>query len=240
MFPAFGGERWWPLTAQLVILRSPVDAVVRKMTAFDGTADRWQSAADLDALLREAAPLLANWDGERVYVGTGDDSTVVLDTAGGDLLQWMSIRAEKELRCAMVAASFRPPAANVYPSASFVVQRAPGRFRGLDRERDFRHVGMFRDDSRWVWDARGAQQDYEDPAHYGASRVGDRVPLELIGQYLAAEGVPIDDSGYLTGPAWIGRRRTPRHSVETWSTIAGLRARQGYSESGVPTSLYRR
>lgn len=240
MFPAFGGERWWPMTAQVVVLRAPVDVVVRRLKAFDGNADRWQSAADVGALLQEAAPLLANWDGERVYVATRDNSTVVMDTAGSDLLPWMSIRAENELKCEMVAAAFRPPASHVFPAASFVVQRCPGRFRRLDREQDFRLVGAFRDESRWVWDARGRQQDYEDPTRYDAARVGDRLPLALIGRYLMAEGVPVDDPGYLTGPAWIGRRRTPPYSIETWSTIAELRARQGYPEGGIPTSLYRR
>lgn len=239
VFPALGGERWWPLTATAVILRTPIDVVMKKMRSADPTHDRWEQARDLDQLLQQSAPLLANWDGDLCYVATADQSTVVLATAMTDLIQWMAVRADKDLRCAMIGVSFCPSTRNVSPSATFHVQSAPRRWRRLDRERDARTVGPIRDTSQWFWDDRGAARPYENAEAYRASRPADRLPKGVLASYLSAEGVPVADPGYLCGPAWLARRRTPSHSVDTWSTIAELRSRLGYPQTGMRETLLR-
>ena len=63
-----------------------------------------------------------------------------------------------------------------------------------------RAVGFYNDGGPWKFILQGTQQSFEEPEHYTAKRIRDRLPLDLLEKYCAAIGL------YPFDPAFYGNR----------------------------------
>jgi hypothetical protein len=164
-------------------------------------------------------------------VGTADGRTVGMNAAGpgADVVPWYAARAKFQLNCDFVGVSFLPKSDRVLPGAMFLDVRSGGSsldVRASDQGRS------------WVFQRVAVPEDaraYEEPDYYRLRRKADRLPLELLGRYLTALGVPVDDPGYLSGPVLVCRPAD--RGTGEWKQIGQLRELRGYPLDVVPRTL---
>lgn len=82
-----------------------------------------------------------------------------------------------------------PEAHRWLPSTEPVVIQLAGEERVIRSGRTARGIEASDDGGRWVFDAYGTPLPFERPEFYGARRVRDRFPFELLREYLLALGV---------------------------------------------------
>jgi hypothetical protein len=167
MFPAFGGNRWWPLTSGVAVLDASLDKVLKAARSSPGLqVKHWESAPDLDALLASFPPFLLNWSGEPILISTRDNRSVLLDTSGTDRVTSLENFASKQVRCALVAAQFAPRSAEVGGASVFIKQNAPRRFKDFKTRDEQRWVGVVRDNGRWHWADWGPVRAWSVPGRH--------------------------------------------------------------------------
>jgi hypothetical protein len=247
MFPCLGGMRWWPLTAMAGIFHAPIDKVVR--TAQPWKAPRgspWRSRRhpDLEEAVGAHAPYLLGVETAAFAVASRDGEwTAALSSAApvrGDL-QFLRARAAYDVKCEFVGVEWAPAGDEVFANATFThLQAGRGLFR-RSRLEDARWIQASDQDETWEFDAVGEPLPFEEPQRYTARRKADRLGLDMLGRYLAALGVPVDDAGWLTGPV-VAAVRQPhplavRPGAQPWSTPEDLRRVVGYPQDHVPTDL---
>ena len=130
MYACYGGDRFWPLTADVAVFRAPLDRTVRAL----GPAPRRRWWPRPDAYPRQdslATALAARADHALLLVATNDRRTAVLSTVGLDH-GWLRTRAQLDLRCDLVWTTFRPAGTDVEPAAGSATsesRRRPSRSR---------------------------------------------------------------------------------------------------------------
>lgn len=240
MFAALGGDRWWPLTGNAVVLDAGLAAVEKAVRREPMAWTRWTSAPDLQSALDGCAPFLGSGDGDLLLAGTADGRTVALTTTTGGAAFTLRKYADKYLRCRMVGVQFLPRSLIFDGGATYLVQPARGRFGTLDRMRDVRTLQVAGGARSWDWIAKGDPLPYEDPAVVESKPLTGRLSPAVLHRYLLAEGVPVDDPGWLSGPVVVAQRDQLPDRARTWVDIADLRRQHGYVESGVPDQLTQR
>jgi hypothetical protein len=174
----------------------------------------------------------------------GSEWVVVLDASfpGGDIKGFMSDRAQLDLRCEFVAVEWMPKSTKSLASATFVHYK-PGesglKLFSRPRHIDRRWVQTSDQDGRWEFDASGDPQPYEEFDKYEVRRKAERLPLDLLGRYLAAVGIPVDKDGWLSGPVIAAIREPFGGNDQQWSSVVELRRLCGYPEDRIPTDLVR-
>lgn len=246
VLPCFGGDRYWPLTGNVGLLRAPLAAVAGRMVTL-GRRSPWSTAefGDLDGALTALAPFQFGAKQARLAIRTaGSEWVAVLDSAfpGGDIKGFMSDRAQRDLHCEFVAVKWSPNSHKTLPGASFVhyvpTNSRLSTFRGPTRP-DQRWVQASDQDGRWEFDTSGDPRSFEELDRYQARRKAERLPLELLGRYLAALGVPVDKDGWLGGPVIVATRVPFGGDGREWSSMVELRRLCGYPEDRIPTDLVR-
>ena len=235
MYACYGGDRFWPLTADVAVLRAPLDRTVRAL----GPASRRRWWLRPDAHQRQeslAAALAARAGHALLLVATNDRRTAVLSTVGLDH-GWLRARAQLDLRCDLVWTTFRPAGTDIEPAARFGDFRIapPAEPMPSDpRQTNELTVDVLRDEDAWSFDRLGPARPYEEEQFYREPTEADRLPFDLLARYAAATGLPIGDLDFLAGPV-----ATVPHPATgpAWSTIAELRAAYGYPPTGVVTAL---
>jgi hypothetical protein len=228
VFACYGGDRFWPLTADVAVVSAPLERTVRALRP--GPRRRWWPG---QAYLRHdtlAAALAARTEHVLLLVATSDRRTAVLSTTGLDHAS-LRERARSDLRCDLVRTTFRPAGTDVEPAARFGdLRTAPP---GEPEPEEFT-VDVLRDENGWSFDRTGPVRPYEEERFYLNPTEADRLPFDLLARYAAATGVPIGDLDFLSGP--VATLPNPA-SAPAWSTIAELRTGYGYPPTGVVTSL---
>jgi hypothetical protein len=235
VFACYGGDRFWPLTADVAVFCAPLERTVRALRP--APRRRWLSRSTAysrhDSL---AAALAARAEHALLLVATNDRRTAVLSTTGLDH-GWLQARARLDLRCDLVWTTFRPAGADVEPQARFGDYRVAPPAEPIPshlRQTNELTVDVLRDGHGWSFHRLGPPRPYEEERFYRERSTADRLPFDLLARYAAATGLPIGDLGFLSGPvATIPYPATG----PAWSTIAELRAAYGYPPTGVVTSL---
>ncbi len=247
MFPCLGGMRWWPLTAMVGIFHAPIDKVVRTAQPWKpprGSPWRSRHHPDLEEAVGAHAPYLLGVETAAFAVASRDGEwTAALSSAApvrGDL-QFLRARAAYDVKCEFVGVEWTPASDEVFANATFThLQAGRGLFR-RSRLEDARWIQASDQDETWEFDAVGEPLPFEEPQRYNARRKADRLGLDMLGRYLAALGVPVDDAGWLTGPVVAAVRQPHPLAVQPgaqpWSTPEDLRRVVGYPQDRVPTDL---
>jgi hypothetical protein len=236
VFACYGGDRFWPLTADVAVFAASLDRTVRALGP--KPPRRWLRPAPASRY-GSLDSALAGLDGHVLFlVGTDDGRTAVLSTYGLDHA-WLRARAELDLRCDLIWTTFRPAGADVEPEARF------GDFRVAPPDQpiptDLRQtneltIDLLRADHAWSFHRLGPARPYEEDRFYREPTKADRLPFDLLARYAAGAGLPIGDLGFLAGP--VATVPDPHPATDpVWSTIAELRAVSGYPATGVVTSL---
>jgi hypothetical protein len=236
VFACYGGDRFWPLTAEVAVFAAPLDRTARALRP--RPRRRWSRPAptprhrSIDGALagREGSVLL--------LVATDDDRTAVLATYRLDH-GWLRARAELDLRCDLVWTTFRPAGTDIEPEARFGDFRVAPPDEPIPphlRQTNELTVDVLRDGHAWSFHRLGPPRPYEDERFYAERSKADRLPFDLLARYAAAAGLPIGDLDFLAGP--VATAPDPQLATgSSWSTIAALRAGSGYPATGVVTSL---
>jgi len=235
VFACYGGDRYWPLTADVAVFQAPLGRTVRALGP--EPSRRWlPRAVPYPRHESLAAALAARADQALLAVATNDRRTAVLSTGRLDHA-WLQARARLDLHCDLVRTTFRPAGRDVEPEARFGDYRvaAPADPIRPDRpQADELTVDVRRDGDAWSFDRLGPSRPYEEDRFYREPAEPDRLPFDLLARYAAATGLPIGDLDFLAGPV----ATIPRPAAgPAWSTIAELRAAYGYPPTGVVTSL---
>ena len=235
MYACYGGDRFWPLTADVAVFSAPLDRAVRALRPAPGRGwwPRPARHARHDSL---AAALAARADHALLLVATNDRRTAVLSAAGLDH-GWLQARARLDLRCDLVWTTFRPAGTDVEPAARFGDYRVTPPTEPIPshlRQTNELTVDVLRDGHAWSFHRLGPTRPYEEERFYLNRTKADRLPFDLLARYAAATGLPIGDLDFLSGP--VTTIPNPVSAPE-WSTIAELRAAHGYPPTGVVTSL---
>jgi hypothetical protein len=246
MFACLGGAGYWPLTAKVGLFRAPLDRVVRSARPWRSRrGSSWTTTRhpDLDTALAAHQPYPFGVEHAVFAVAAADGAwTVTVDSAfpSGDVAGFMRARALFDVECEFAAVAWVPSAADVLAASTFVHFLPERRFlRSPQPPGNTRWIQASDQDSRWEFDASGPARPFEEPQRYTARRKADRLTLDQLERYLAGVGVPVDDPGWLTGPAVAAVRPPPRPPESTWSTMVELRALCGYPADTVPTDLVR-
>ena len=72
-----------------------------------------------------------------------------------------------------------------------------------------RAVGFYNDGGPWKFILQGTQQDFEEPEHYTARRIRDRLPLDLLEKYCAAIGLHPFESAFYGNRGVMFRKNAP-------------------------------
>ena len=235
MYACYGGDRFWPLTADVAVFSAPLDRTVRALRPAPGRGwwPRPTRYARHDSL---AAALAARADHALLLVATNDRRTAVLSAAGLDH-GWLQARARLDLRCDLVWTTFRPAGTDVEPAARFGDYRVAPPAEPIPsqlRQTNELTVDVLRDGHGWSFHRLGPTRPYEEERFYLNRTKADRLPFDLLARYAAATGLPIGDLDFLAGPVTTIPNPV---SAPAWSTIAELRAAYGYPPTGVVTSL---
>jgi hypothetical protein len=116
VFACYGGDRFWPLTADVAVFHAPLDRTVRALRP--RPRRRWWPRLRYPRHETLAAALAARTQHALLLVATNDRRTAVLSTAGLDH-GWLRERAALDLRCDLVRTTFRPAGTDVDPAARF-------------------------------------------------------------------------------------------------------------------------
>ena len=234
MFPCFGGDQWWPMNAAVGVFSAAPDQVGQALTAV-APASRSHSYASLSEALAGEGGFAVGFGADRILVGTKDNRTVAMSAAGpaADVVNWYAARAQYQAKCDFVGVEFVPRSPEVMPGAMFYAFHFAG-----DGSADLLDIRTSDQGGGWAFDRvalpQEAPREYEEPEFYAVRRKADRLPLDLLGRYLVAKGIPIDDASYLTGPVLV----IPASDRKTrWTRIEQLREMRGYSVGGVPRTL---
>jgi hypothetical protein len=235
VFACYGGDRFWPLTADVAVFRAPLDRTIRALRP--PPARRWwPRAAAYPRHESLAAALAARADHALLLVATSDGRTAVLSTVRLDHA-WLQARAQLDMRCDLVWTTFRPAGTDVEPEARFGDYRVASPAEPIPADLPQINeltVEVLRDGHGWSFHRLGPARPYEEERFYREPTAADRLPFDLLARYAAATGLPIGDLDFLSGP--VATIPQPG-SGPAWSTIAELRAVYGYPPTGVVTSL---
>jgi hypothetical protein len=83
-------------------------------------------------------------------------------------------------------------ALRIYGSVRFTLS-GPIKTDSLNR---VRHVSAMNDGGKWVFDAEGEEQPYEQPNKYAARKIADRFTLEMLESYCSALQINLFDSNF--------------------------------------------
>lgn len=246
MFPCLGGERYWPLTGSVGFFRAPLHKVARKfVTLSRGSPWSIREFASFEGAFNAFAPYPFYAGRTRFAVEATDPGwVVVLDTGypGADIKGFMSDRAQLDLRCEFVAVEWMPKSTKSLAGASFVHYRPSEsglKLFSRPRNTDRRWVQTSDQDGRWQFDASGDSRPFEEFDRYEVRRKAERLPRELLGRYLAAVGIPVDQDGWLSGPVIAAIRGLSPGDDQEWSSMVELRRLCGYPEDRIPADLVR-
>jgi hypothetical protein len=234
VFACYGGDRFWPLTADVAVFGAPLERTVRALRP--GPRRRWWPRLAYPRHETLAAALAARTEHALLLVATSDGRTAVLSTTALDH-GWLRERARLDLRCNLVRTTFRPAGTDVEPVARFGDFRIapPGDPIPSDPgQADELTVDLLPQETGWSFDRLGPARPYEEERFYLSPTEADRLPFDLLARYAAATGVPIGDLDFLSGPVVTIPQPA---SAPDWFTIAELRAACGYPPTGVVTSL---
>jgi hypothetical protein len=229
------------LTAKVGFFRAPLDAVVRKVDPWRRPATVRRRSFD-EALAAHAPYKFAIHDAAFALSAGGGEWTVVMESAvpHGDIAGYMRARAEFDVHCEFVAVEWVPKTTRTLPGAGFVHYRPARRRLPFGRpEPDLRWITVGDQGGRWEFDVSGEPREFEDLAHYRARRKAERLDVPLLGRYLAALGVAVDDPGWLDGPTAVARFGSALEPDAWWSTMEELRKLCGYPPDRIPTDLVR-
>jgi hypothetical protein len=233
VFACYGGDRFWPLTADVAVFDAPLDRTVRALRP--PPRRRWSPRPAFPRHESLTAALSARIGPALLLVAANDRRTAVLSTTRLDH-GWLQARARLDLRCDLVRTTFRPAGTDVEPEARFGDYRvaSPDEQIPSRRQTDELTVDVLRDGHAWSFHRLGPARPYEEERFYLNPSEPDRLPFDLLARYAAATGLPIGDLDFLSGPV-----ATIPHpaSRPAWSTITELRAAYGYPPTGVVTSL---
>ena len=83
------------------------------------------------------------------------------------------------------------------------------------------------DNGRWAWEERGEPQLFEQPEHYKARRIRDRLTVAILAEYAGKLGLrPFDASFYSPDEeATIAEFSAPPGSRSTFHTLQDVQAR---------------
>ncbi len=236
MFACYGGDRFWPLTADVAVFAAPLDRTVRMLGP--RPRRRWSRPAPAPRYGSLDAAVAGHEGHALLLVATDDGRTAVLSTYGLDH-DWLRARAELDLGCDLVWTTFRPVGTAVEPEARFGDFRAAPPDQPIPphlRQTNELTVDVLRDGNAWSFDRLGPPRRYEEERFYRERTKADRLPFHLLARYAAGAGVPIGDLDFLAGPVATVPGPPPA-TGPGWSTIAELRAVSGYPATGVVTSL---
>lgn len=234
MLPAFGGQRWWPLTARVVVLDASVRKVAGMYRRRGRRGEEWRRYPDLATLMFEGRPFHGGTHGDDILVATADGRTAAFSTSLRGDLAWLEGRAKYNLRCAAVSAGYCPP--HLEPGNGFVyvaVQDSPPLLRKFDPEQHRRELRLEQlPTGEAIWLAAGEARPFESPVDLHAEPE-DRLSLDVLAACLRKAGVPADDPDFLSGEARILRDRRAKPSF--WSGIPEYRRQLGFPADRMPT-----
>lgn len=244
MIPAFGGEQWWPLNSEAVMVRARPDRIADALNPTgQGIVARFD---DLAQAVAARAPYPYGREDTTFLIGTADEGTVALSSAapGASLFGRFRWPAQHVLHCEYLAAQWTPRHRSRLASAGFDHLRPGSPSESVTEHGDPDQLTVQVSDQgrRWVFvrvppGTDPPERPYEERDVYRRRLVAERVPLDLIRRYLRAGGIPIDDSEYLTGPVMTVSLARRLESDVTWSTMLELRTAAGYPASGIPADL---
>ncbi|MGH3932606.1 MAG: hypothetical protein ACRDTF_21830, partial [Pseudonocardiaceae bacterium] len=144
--------------------------------------------------------------------------------------------------CEFVAVEWLPRSTKSLAGATFVHYKPSEsglKLFNRPRRMDQRWVQTSDQDGRWEFNASGDPRPFEELDIYQVRRKAERLPLDLLGRYLAAVGIPVDHEGWLTGRVTAAIRELSPGNEEQWSSMVELRRLCGYPEDRIPTDLVR-
>ncbi len=246
-----GGPALWPINGGVGLFRAPYRRTLAKLEFLGkpGVVRREypSMAAAIDGVTAEHS--LAD-DRVRFLAGTGDDAWTAVFVSNFPLTDvtgyWLA-RARLEVHCDYLSYQWIPTGSPAVPAtdrpqgcASFLDYRYVRRLLGGRPDpADKRSIQTSEQGARWDFDMVGPARPYEEPEHYDRRRKADRLPLDVIESYLAACGIPVGRTDWLTGPV-TAAIEPGRGAHRDWKTLADLRAVLGYPPDGIPSSLTQR
>ena len=154
---------------------------------------------DLEAMLLQLPPLTTTPKRVLLIETNSPEWTAYFDngTQGGDPAGPVGYLAlTLRTQGAIIAAipdTKKGKSPGTYGAAMFEMY-APEQTAWLNIERA---VGAYNDGGSWRFVLQGTQQSFEEPEHYTAKRIRDRLPLDLLEKYCAAIGLyPFDPNFY--------------------------------------------
>ena len=163
MFACYGGDRFWPLTADVAVFRAPLERTVRALRP--ARRRRWSPrSAGYPRHESVAAALADREEHALLLVATNDGRTAVLSTARLDH-GWLQARAQLDLRCDLVWTTFRPAGTDVEPEARFGDYRAAPPDEPIPshlRQTNELTVDVLRNGHAWSFHRLGPPRPYEE------------------------------------------------------------------------------
>lgn len=183
-------ERWWPVTYDFGLIRAPVGTVLdmRHRAYLDhGLEDcrREDMAGSLEACLRRLEPLCFVTRKE-MYLATDFGWTAFFrnGTRGSDpshpMMQSARTLGVTAMRICITPAGATWPA--VIWEVSETAENGACGYR--------RSIAAVNDGGRWIFEMSGGAFPFEDQGRYAARRKRDRVPPDLLRDYLRQLGIP--------------------------------------------------